>query len=357
MIRQPLLLPYAFMEKTIRKRRGLGRSTIFDVAQVARTSAISVSRYFNSPELVSTETRERIRAAIAQTGYIRNQAAGGLASTQGRIVSAIVPSVSNSIFAETIQGLANTLATHDYQLLLATHNYSLENEEKIVKAMIGWSPRALVLTGVTHSPATEILLAGLTMPVIETWDLQDGRPYTQVGFSHIDAGAQMTTHLLSKGYRKIVFVDSSNTDDFRAMQRAEGYRMAMEAAGARATIVRPRDVEPLEAGRQILLEQLQKRIRPDALFFCNDNMAAGAIYEAARARICIPEQCAIAGFGDFAFAAQLMPSLTTIRVPRYEIGRRAADNILQQLGEIAPFVNSAPLIDRLEFQIVSRDSA
>lgn len=345
------------MEKTIRKRRGLGRSTIFDVAQLAGTSAISVSRYFNSPELVGAETRERIRAAIAHTGYIRNQAAGGLASTQGRIVSAIVPSVSNSIFAETIQGLANTLAAHDYQLLLATHNYSLENEEKIVKAMIGWSPCALVLTGVTHSPATEALLASLDMPVIETWDLQDGRPYTQVGFSHIDAGAQMTAYLLSKNYRKIVFADSCNTGDFRAMQRAEGYRIAMETAGARASIVRPREAEPLEAGRQILLAQLRQRAPPDALFFCNDNMAAGAIYEAARAHIRIPEQCAIAGFGDFAFAAHLMPSLTTIRVPRYEIGRRAAENILQQLGEMEMPVDSAPVLDRLEFQIVPRDSA
>lgn len=345
------------MEKTVRKRRGLGRSTIFDVAQLAGTSAISVSRYFNAPELVGADTRERIRAAIAQTGYIRNQAAGGLASTQGRIVSAIVPSVSNSIFAETIQGLANTLSAHDYQLLLATHNYSLENEEKIVRAMLGWSPRALVLTGVTHSPGTEALLAGLAMPVIETWDLQDGRPYTQVGFSHVDAGAQMTAYLLSKGYRKIVFVDSSNTGDFRAMQRAEGYRTVMQTAGARVSVVRPREAEPLEAGRQILLEQLRKRTHPDALFFCNDNMAAGAIYEAARAHIRIPEQCAIAGFGDFSFAAQLMPSLTTISVPRYEIGQRAAYNILKQLGEIVPFGTCTPLLDRLEFQIVPRDSA
>ena len=101
---------------------------------------------------------ERIKSAIDQLGYIRNEAAGGLASTQGRIVGAIVPSVSNSIFAETIQGLSTTLSKHNYQLLLATHDYSIETEEKVVRAFLGWSPRALVLTGADHSTATETIL-------------------------------------------------------------------------------------------------------------------------------------------------------------------------------------------------------
>lgn len=344
------------MNDPVRKRRGLGRSTVFDVAKLAQTSAISVSRYFKEPDRVSQETRERIKSAIDQLGYIRNEAAGGLASTQGRIVGAIVPSVSNSIFAETIQGLSTTLSQHNYQLLLATHDYSNETEEKVVRAFLGWSPRALVLTGADHSAATETLLAGLQIPVIETWDIRPERPYPQIGFSHIATGRDMTLYLHAQGYRRIVYVDSGIGSDFRARKRARGYAETMQQLGLRAEIVQASVTAPLDAGGQVFSEQMARAGRPDALFFANDNMAAGAIYEAARLGIRIPEQCAVAGFGDFPFSEKLMPALTTIRVPRYDIGRLAAQAILQRLGEVDAGA-TPPALAPLAYQLIARASA
>ncbi|KAB8039275.1 LacI family DNA-binding transcriptional regulator [Janthinobacterium aquaticum] len=344
------------MTETARKRRGLGRSTVFDVAKLAETSAITISRYFKQPERVSQEVRERIRKAIDELGYIRNEAAGGLASTQGRIVGAIVPSVSNSIFAETIQGLSTTLSQHNYQLLLATHDYSSETEEKIVKAFLGWLPRALVLTGATHSPATEALLAGLKIPVIETWDIQADRPYPQIGFSHIATGREMTQYLYAQGYRRIVYVASSISSDFRARQRAQGYEESMRELGLAPQIVQSLQGAPLDAGEQAFSEQMARAERPDALFFANDNMAAGAIYQAARMGIRVPEDCAIAGFGDFPASEKITPGLTTIRVPRYEIGRLAALAILQRLGEL-PADQATAQPAPLAYELIVRASA
>lgn len=344
------------MNESVRKRRGLGRSTVFDVAKLAQTSAISVSRYFKEPERVSQETRERIKSAIDQLGYIRNEAAGGLASTQGRIVGAIVPSVSNSIFAETIQGLSTTLSKHNYQLLLATHDYSIETEEKVVRAFLGWSPRALVLTGADHSAATETLLAGLHIPVIETWDVRTERPYPQIGFSHRATGRDMTLYLHGRGYRKIVYVDSGIGSDFRARKRAEGYEETMRELGLAPQVVQAIATAPLDAGAEVFSAQMARADRPDALFFANDNMAAGAIYEAARAGIRIPEHCAVAGFGDFPFSEKLTPALTTIRVPRYDIGCLAAQAILLRLGELEE--GGAPLApEPLLYELIARASA
>lgn len=344
------------MEAPVRKRRGLGRSTVFDVAKLAETSAMAVSRYYKVPERMSAELRERIRKAIEQLGYIRNEAAGGLASAQGRIVGAIVPSVSNSIFAETIQGLSSTLSQHHYQLLLATHDYSLENEEKIVRAFLGWLPRALVLTGSNHSEATETLLASLSIPVIETWDIQADRPYLQIGFSHMATGREMTLYLYGKGYRKIVYVASSISSDFRARQRAQGYQETMRELGLEPEVVQSHLAAPLDAGAQVLVDQMAKRARPDALFFANDNMAAGAILQAAKSAIKIPDQCAVAGFGDFPFSEKLSPALTTIRVPHYEIGRLAAQSILQRLGELPDEAPAAQSV-ALDYQLIARASA
>ena len=142
-----------------RKRRGAGRATLADVARAAEVSAISVSRYFNQPEQVSPPLRERIEAAVQALGYVPNLVAGGLASARGRIVGMVIPNISGPIFAQTIQAFSDTLSRHGYQLLLASSYFSEEQEESAVRAFLGWSPAALVVTSHFHSPATEKMLA------------------------------------------------------------------------------------------------------------------------------------------------------------------------------------------------------
>ena len=92
--------------QTPRKRRGAGRVTLTAVAELAKVSAISVSRYFNQPAQLSDDLRERIGAAVEALGYVPNQVAGGLASARGRVVGMVVPNISGPIFAHTIQGFS-----------------------------------------------------------------------------------------------------------------------------------------------------------------------------------------------------------------------------------------------------------
>ncbi len=104
----------------IRKRRGAGRVTITAVARQAGVSAITVSRYFNQPEQVSPELRERIASTVSALGYVPNLVAGGLASARSRVVAMVIPNISGPIFANTIQGFSDTLSRHGFQLLLAS---------------------------------------------------------------------------------------------------------------------------------------------------------------------------------------------------------------------------------------------
>ena len=127
----------------------------------------------------------------------------------------------------------------------------------------------------------------------------------------------------------------------------------MRELGLAPQVVQAVATAPLDAGAEIFSAQMARADRPDALFFANDNMAAGAIYEAARAGIRIPEQCAVAGFGDFPFSEKLTPALTTIRVPRYDIGRLAAQAILLRLGELEE--GSAVLApEPLPYELIAR---
>ncbi len=330
--------------------------TISDVAKRVGVSAITVSRYFTNPEKVSADLRERIALVVAEFGYVPNLAAGGLASARSRIVGMVIPNISSPIFANTIQSFSDRLSLHGYQLLLASSYFSRELEENAVRAFLGWTPAAIVLTGHFHTDATETLIERASFPVVETWDLQPQRKPIQVGFLHRDVGRDATQYLFGKGYRRIAFVQNSGTGDYRSLDRRDGYTAVMAEHGLEPILFAPTVLPQLEAGEQSF-EALMKRDNPvDAIIFANDSLASGAILSAQRKGINIPEKCAIFGFGDYAISEKLSPSLTTIRPPAKEIGEVAASCILALTGAIpqdAEFQHLNPL----PCELIERESA
>lgn len=319
--------------KPARKRRGAGRVTLSQVASHVGVSAITISRYFNQPGQVSEELRERIQSAVAELGYVPNLVAGGLASARGRIVGMVIPNISGPIFANTIQGFSDILARHGYQLLLASSYFSEEQEENAVRAFLGWSPAALVVTSHFHSPATEKMLAEADIPVVEIWDYRPERAPLQIGFLHYEVGVSAARHLLDKGYRRIAFVQNSAAGDFSALERRDGYADTLRQAGLPPQVFAPSaDLPPFEAGKQAMDQLMNGASPPHAIIFANDNLAAGGQLAAQRAGLRIPEDCAVMGFGDYAFAEMLLPSLTTIKPPSRQIGELAAERLLQTLA-------------------------
>ena len=341
-------------EKT-RKRRGAGRVTLNAVARAAGVSAITVSRYFNQPEQVSPERRERIAAVVAELGYVPNLVAGGLASARGKIVGMVIPNISGPIFANTIQGFSDTLSRHGYQLLLASSYFDIEQEENAVRAFFGWSPAALVLTSHFHSAGTEKMLAEADIPVIETWDYQPERGPMQIGFSHFEVGVTAARHLLEKGYQRIAFVQNSAPGDFSALERRDGYAATLRGAGREPWFFAPdADRAPFDAGKQAMEALMNASPRPDAIIFANDNLAAGGLLAGQRAGLKIPEDCAVLGFGDYPFAEMLLPSLSTIKPPALEIGVLAATRVLESLGVLPS--DEVQRLNLLECQVIERES-
>jgi LacI family transcriptional regulator, gluconate utilization system Gnt-I transcriptional repressor len=340
-----------------RQRRGHGRATLQDVAGQAGVTAITVSRFLRAPAIVAAETAQRIEAALLATGYVPNKQAGQLASGQSRMVAAIIPSIANSIFAETVQGLSDGLQEAGYELLLTSTGYSREREQGQIRAVLGWFPSALVVTGRHHSEAALALLRSAQAartPVIEIWDQQPparSNGFAQVGFNHAAVGRAMAEHLLAQGHRRLAYVDSGVSEDFRAHERGKGFVAAAKAAGATVRLVTAPPGDAFDAGRLALGDLLAADARVRALAFANDNLACGALLEAQQRGIPVPGQLALIGFGDFAIGRQLQPALTTIRPPRYEIGRSAAALLLAALERGAPLEAQA-----LAWQLLPRDS-
>jgi LacI family gluconate utilization system Gnt-I transcriptional repressor len=322
-------------------RRGHGRVTLQEVARTAGVTSITVSRFLRAPAMVAPGTAERIRQALADTGYVPNKQAGLLASGRSNMVAALLPNLTNSIFAETVQGLSEGLQSAGFELLIASTGYSLDREEDQLRAVLGWHPAALVVTGRRHSRGGATLMRAAQAagtPVIEIWDHRAaGDGFTQIGFNHDEVGRAMAEHLLRAGHRVLAYVDSPVAEDYRAHERGKAFAEQARRDGATVHMLLPPAGDPFDAGRQVL-ETITRAGPPavTAAAFASDLFAAGTLLEAARRGVEVPGRLALLGFGDFTIARQLTPGLSTVRLPRQEIGARAAKTLLDALREGRP---------------------
>ena len=308
--------------------RSTGSVTLDDVAKIAGVSAITVSRVVNRSELVKPATVERVQRVIARTGYVPNLLAGGLASRRSRLVAAIVPTVANSIFVETIESLTDRLWAARYQVVLGLTGYSFR-EDALVTAILSRRPDAMFIVGVNHSPESRRRILAARIPVVEAWDLTSTPLDMVIGFSHEKVGNAVGDHLVGKGYRRFGLVWA---DDDRAARRRRGFLAALSKHGlAEVGTTLTRAPSTLLAGRQGLADLLQRGVRPDAVVCSSDTFAHGVLAEAQARGISVPRELAIMGFCDLDFAAGTIPALSTVRIDRRGIGRLAADALLAQI--------------------------
>jgi LacI family gluconate utilization system Gnt-I transcriptional repressor len=340
-------------KNNIGKSRASGRTTLAAVAEHAGVSTMTASRALNQPELVSPAVRLRVEQAVVLLGYVPNRAARALASAQSNVIVVLVPSLSNAVFTAVLDGIEDALEPGNYQLLIGNTRYSDAQEEKLLGVYMQSNPDGILLSGLTHSPRVEQMLASSRVPVVSMMDLASDPAQLSVGFSQFEAGHTMARYLIEKGHKRIGFIGAQL--DERTLRRAEGYRKAMEEAGLadpRLEIMVP-DRSTIALGAELLGRMLASAPDCDAIFCCNDDLAHGAIYQCQRRGISVPDQLAICGFNDLPASAWMKPSLTTIGTPRYKIGFEAATLLRSVIAGQVPAVTH---ID-LGFTLLARESA
>src|SRR3954465_7743655 len=242
--------------------------TLSAVAKLAGVSSITVSRVVRLPEMVAPETRGRVEAAMRELGYVPNQLAGALASgARTRSIGVLVPTIANSIFADTVQGLSDELEPLGYAVILAQSRYDDAREDHMLSALLSRRPEAIIMVG---SPATEDgarLLRRAGIPVAETWDLPANPIDAVAGFDNYEAGVAVAQHLVTQGRRNLAFIGG---DDPRATRRWHGFDDTARAAGVKA----PRRLI-LDRNASGSVAALAKLPGVDAVFAANDAHAIG----------------------------------------------------------------------------------
>lgn len=316
--------------KSKRHRKGVMHPTIADVAQEAQVSTITVSRVINSAGTVSPSTRKRVEAAIDKVGYVRNMLAKSLASASSRFIAVIVPSLANMVFIEVISGLQSEFEKQGYEILLGNTNYDLDRECQLVRTFLGWSPSAVVITGLRHNSSCQRILERWGGPIVEIMELGDAIDLN-IGLVHQDAGRCMARYLLGKKHRNIVYVAAQMKKDYRAGLRYEGHKAELEAAGLKAPLLDMGLLGQFETGAHSLDTVLTDYPDVTAIHFANDDLATGALLHAQRRGVRVPETIAIAGFNGLPIGQHITPSLTTIISPRRTIGRVAAEQVIARI--------------------------
>lgn len=319
---------------------------------MAGVSQVTVSRALSSPSKVSPETLRRINEAIEATGFVPNAIAGALASRRSRLITALIPSITNPVYSSLIRSFSQRMRDAGYHILLSETGFEPEEEEKAIAAHLSRRPDAILLTGIHHSPQARRMLLASGIPVVEVWDHTESPIDICVGFSHSDTGRSAAEFAAQRGYTRAAAVSAG---DERARRRRVAFceRFA-QLTGQTVREVAFDDHASLGRGREGLARLVDGHGFHDGFIACSsDLLAHGVVTEATFRGLRIPEDIAVMGFGDQDFAASVEPALTTIRVDRAAFGRSAADAILSRLNGQS---EGGATID-LGFEIVSRKSA
>ena len=321
-----------------------GAPTLSAVASLAGVSAITVSRVVRLPEMVAPQTRAKVEAAMRELGYVPNQLAGALAGARTKSVGVLVPTIANSIFADTVQGLSDELEPLGYAVILAQSRYDADREDRMLSALLSRRPEAIIMVG---SPATEDgarLLRRAGIPIVETWELPPEPLDAVAGFDNFAAGVAVAKHLVAQGRKNLAFIGG---DDPRATRRWNGFSDTALAAG-----IKPPRRLVLDRNASGSVAALAELPGVDGVFAANDAHAIGFMAGLRKAGLlrdgpASEQPVAVVGLGDLEMGRLISPSLSTIRVHGDAIGRTAAKLILSREG---------PRRVDLGFELVLRDS-
>ena len=326
------------------------RATITDVATLAGVSAATVSRVLTDQSEISAETKERVRAACARLGYVRNAAARGLTGRATHTIGLVVPDISNPYFSGMVTAIEQTAAAHGYRVLLSN---SLRKPERELCAIDNFLSRRI--DGIVIASVSAAIQA-------RHHELLGGLPCVYLGMNHgadcsyvmadNEAGAYAATrYLLRMGHRDILFLGGRPTSRTWEL-RVQGYRRALREAEVtgREMPSPPEAIKMREWSYETALELLQGDL-PDAIFAYSDITALKVLEAAERCGVRIPEDLSLVGYDNIAVSGLPRIDLTTVSQHKFQQGRIAVERLLEKIDG-----SSEDTVDRLEPELISRST-
>ncbi|MFY0624291.1 MAG: LacI family DNA-binding transcriptional regulator [Pelagimonas sp.] len=303
--------------------------TLNDVAKAAGVSTATVSRCLNSPERVIEKTRERVMHAVESLGYTPNFAARVMAAKRSFTIGAIIPTMDNAIFARGLQEFQDQLRESGYTLLVSSSAYDPKVEHEQIRTLVARGADGLLLIGHARDAEVYAYLEKHQIPSLVAWSYDPHMHPPSVGFGNAAAMGELAQSVISAGHRRIAMISGITQGNDRAQARVEGVRKAMADNGLDANALTLIETAyEIDKGAEAFSQLMTQSPRPTVVMCGNDVLAVGALRQADKLGIQIPEQVSVTGFDDIELAEIVTPALTTVHVPHREMGRKAARELI-----------------------------
>lgn len=308
-----------------------GSPSMKDVAAHARVSLGTVSNVLNRPEVVADRTRKRVLAAIAELGFVRNESARQLRGGGSRVLAYVVLDTRNPFFTDVGQGVQEAADAVGLAVFLCDSGQDRRRQSAYLDLLEQQRVEGVLITPVDRADERLVLLPRRGTPVV----IVDGhsRKHCSVSVDDVAGGDLAATHLLDGGHRHLAFAGGPPSLP-QVADRLAGVRRAYARAGADANGLAVLSTAALDIaeGRRAgaRLAGLPARSRPTAAFCANDLLALGLLQEAVRLGLRVPQDLAIVGYDDIAFAEAAAVPLTSVAQPRQQMGRTAAEMLIEE---------------------------
>jgi LacI family transcriptional regulator len=307
--------------------------SIKEVAAHAGVSVGTVSNVLNRPEIVARATRDRVQAAIKTLGFVRNESARQLRAGRSRTIGLVVLDVANPFFTDVARGVEDVASTSGLAVILCNTDERLDKEQRYLELLEEHRVQGILITPVADSDSRLLPLQQRGTPVILVDSGSPSGSQCSVAVDDVLGGEAAMTHLIETGHERICYVGGPASLR-QVADRLDGAVQAMRRAGRGAEDLEIIQTSALNvaagqrAGAQIA--ELPAGRRPTAAFCANDLVALGLLQEMTRRQIRVPDDLAIVGYDDIEFAAAAAVPLSSVRQPRQELGRMAAQLLLEE---------------------------
>lgn len=327
-----------------------------DLMSVAKHSGVSVStvsRALTRPDRVAKATRERVLEAAAELGYAPNQLARSLRMQGSRTIGLIISDILVPFHSEVAKGVEDVASSHNYTTILCNSSEDSKKEKQYLELLKGFKVGGVIVEPTEVGVASIEALARAGTPVVEV-DRISGAKGVRAVLSDNMAGAQQAAHyLLGLGHSSFGVI-AGDTKITSGRERLQGFQEELERAGIKLEprrIVTCRNTD--ESGFAAFLEMFKHKDRPKAVFVCNAQMMGGCLRAIRQLGLRVPKDVSLIGFDDSRWASVVDPPLTVIAQQAYELGRMAAQMILDT---IEGKTKAASGVTRLETKLIERES-
>ncbi len=308
-------------------------TTIKDIAEHLGISIATVSRSLNDKHDVKPETRKKVLQTAEELGYLANPIAKKLTQQKTYNIGVVIPEFINSFFPKVIMGIQEVLLAEGYQVLIMQSNECHETEIENIKTLLKSQVDGIILSLSRETKNIEYYqeLSESGFPVVFFNRVNENIPAPKVVFDDYKWSFLSTEHLVIQGYQKI-FHFMHNDSLSLTQNRIKGFLDAHEKYGLPVSKDHIFDVGlTIEEGEKIIKRLIEENNMPDALF-TNDLVAVGAMRMAQKNGIKVPRELGIVGFTETRFARVMNPPLTSVLQPCNEMGRFAANLLLQRIN-------------------------